>query len=275
MNNSIWSRFSNSVCTIDFFNKRGVRFYRLTGFSYDDFIISASCRREIRRSGYVTISFGFSNGSKDQSVTRLSVDQFEKSCFQGQLAGLPGLIFIKVSSGEMNRMQPVSCSGIPAPETGSWVAIITSVPDRGQLCIKTGFISAIIVIKGRNFMLVDSSVEQSSRGAPMFDLATGGFTGVLTGSMSRGAEKYKKLKQIISHNIRLLNDSTGKWTVGNIDPAQVLAANQYMIKYLARDLYLSGGRDTLLALPAEDISRLVKGMKMNGLYAGQKYFTCQ
>lgn len=266
MYNSIWNRFNRSVCSLDFYNNKGIRFYRLSGFRFEDFIISGACRDEIRRAGYITVNFPACLNGNSPFSTRFSGSEFTRRLNRGNKSGLPGLIFIGLKSGELHQVPPVEYSGKSVPETGSRIAMIACSPQTSQLCMKTGFLSAIIDIRGRSFMLVDSSFEQCSYGAPLFDLKTGSFSGVMTDCFSSGAEKYRKLKHIISHNLRLLNNATGKWNIGNIDPAQVLAANQYMIKHLAKEIFLSSRRGTGLAVPAGDISRFGKSIRLKGQF---------
>ena len=103
-------------------------------------------------------------------------------------------------------------------------------------------------------ILIESSFEKGNCGAPVFNAESGKLIGILADGFTASSVNYKLLKPVIDENINRLKQASGKWTIGDIDPAQVLTANQYMIKHLAREFCMASHSCSGLAVPA---SRLI------------------
>jgi len=127
--------------------------------------------------------------------------------------------------------------------------------------MKTGIISSCMNINGHRYFLVESSFEQGNSGSPVVHANTGEVIGVMTDCFSSLTEKHRKLKEIIDENIRMLENASGSCSIGDIDPVQVLTANQYILKHLAKEIYLSSQRNYGFAVPVKRLSGYIRNLE--------------
>ncbi len=261
MYRSLWNIFSKSVCSFNFYSKKGIQFFRSSGFRYSDYIISDSCTDEIEKADYVQIDFPSDDPQKRSRSLRIPMNEF-RNRISGEEKKCPaGILVLPIKPDEFRFVNSVSYSLQQPAEIGTPVAIFSYSHQINQLYMKTGMVSSYIRIKGEEFIFVESSIEQGNSGSPLVNANTGKVIGVMADCASSPCKKHKELKMIIDQNIRVLKNATGKWSGGNIDPAQVLRANQYMIKQLARDIYLSTQRNYGFAIPFGRISRYIRNLE--------------
>ncbi len=246
---------------MNFFSKEGIQFFRTSGFRYRDYIISDFCTDEIEKADNVQIDFPSDDPPLRSWSLRIPIDEF-RNRIKGEEKEYPsGILVLPVKTDEFRFVTSVSYSRQSPAAIGTPVAIFSYSNQINRLYMKTGMVSSYIRIKGEEFILVESSIEQGNSGSPLVNATNGKVIGVMADCFLSPYKKHKELKMIIDQNIRILKNATGKWPHGNIDPVQVLTANQYMIKHLARDIYLSSQRNYGVAVPIERVSRYIRNLE--------------
>ena len=61
--------------------------------------------------------------------------------------------------------------------------------------------------------------------------------GIIGHKLAAVTQSHKRMKQIINNNLAILKKSQGKFNVEEIDPIQVLIANQNQIKHISNEIY--------------------------------------
>ncbi len=249
---------------MNFFSKKGIQFFRTSGFRYRDYIISDFCKDEIEKAGFVQIDFP----SEDQTVQswslRISVDELRNRITGEEKEYPSGILVLPVRTDEFRFVTSVTSdrySRQASASIGTPVAIFSYSNQISSLYMKTGMISSCIKVNGEEFILVESSFEQGNSGSPLVNATNGKVLGVMSDCFLSPYKKHKQIKMIIEKNIRILKNATGKCQHGDIDPVQVLTANQYMIKHLARDIYLSSQRNYGVAVPIQKVSRYIRNLE--------------
>jgi hypothetical protein len=262
---SIWKAFNNSVCTLNYFNKRNILYYRSTGFRLGNFLICGCCIREIKNGDYLTIEFISTSPVGHKSILKFTAeDLYERSA--GNQRELSGINFLSIRQKELEKVPPIRGFCQSEPAIGTPVAILACSTRTDHPYLKSGMVSSNLDVNGRKMILIESTIEKGNCGAPVINAESGRLIGVLTDEMTSSSDSYRSLKPIIDENINRLKRASGKWTIGDIDPAQVLAANQYMIKHLAREFCLSAHCCSGLLIPASRMIRYIESLDHNELF---------
>jgi hypothetical protein len=269
MYRSIWKTFNRSVCTLNYFNKRNILFFRSTGFRFGDFIVCGSCISEIKEDDYLSVEFFPASPAGNKVTLKLTSEHINDRSVVSN-GDLPGITILSISGVEFEKVTPILEICLNELEIGTPVAIIACSTSLDRPILKSGMISSNLNIRGNNMILIESSFEKGNCGAPVFNAESGKLIGILADKFTASSLKYKTLKPIIDDNINRLKMASGKWTIGNIDPLQVLAANQYMIKYLAREFGLATHYCSGLAVPASRLMLYMRQLDHNELFAEAK-----
>lgn len=263
MYGSLWKRYFQSVCSLNLYNKRGIHFFRSTGFLYDNYVITGCFQEEAEKAGYAVICFPPADSNHSPCSISITVSELCKRMAGTAGNGISGVIAISMNEDELRYVSSVRSAYSQQAEVGTPVVLLSYSRQISHLYIKTGLISGMINKNGEELIYIAASVEPGNAGTPVISAVTGKVIGVMTEYLSSSVLRHKELKNIINANIRALDQSAGKWIVGDIDPVQVFSASYYMIKYLAREIYLCSSRNSGYAVPIERVSRYLKNIRHN------------
>lgn len=263
MYKSVWNKFNSSVCSLNFYNRKGILFFKSSGFRYEDFIISSYCPEEISKADKIIIEFNNGETENRPAHLCLPVGEFSRRISSGSAMNLNGLLALEIMPDDPVAVPPVYYGNSSAYDIGTSIAILSYSCRSVRPYLKTGVISSRNTVNGTDLLLVESSFEQGNSGSPVIDIFTGEVIGVIVECFSSPGLKHKDLKFLIDENIRILNSAVGKWTLGNIDPAQVLKSNQFLMKHLAKEIYISTQRTYGYAVPFRRVWRFLKGSGHN------------
>ena len=110
--------------------------------------------------------------------------------------------------------------------------------------------------KDLKYLQVDSSIKQGNSGSPIIDIETGEVIGIIGYKLASISQSHKRMKQIINNNLAILKKSQGKFNVEEIDPIQVLIANQNQIKYISNEIYKTATMSSGYALDISYVHEL-------------------
>jgi hypothetical protein len=265
MYKTIWKTFNRSVCALNYFNKRNILYYRSTGFRFGNFIICGFCISEIKDGDYVIIEF-FSASTVGQNSTLKFTAENLRDRLAGNQRELSGINLLSITGREFDRVPPVAGICRSEPDIGTPVAILACSTRTDHPYLKSGMVSSNMYVRGQKMILIESSFEKGNCGAPVINAESGKLIGILADGLVTSSINYKSLKPIIDENINRLEKASGKWAIGDIDPAQVLAANQYMIKHLAKEFCLTTHYCSGLAVPVLRMMRFLESRDHNELF---------
>ncbi len=260
MYRSVWNSFNESVCSLNYYSRKDIQFFRSSGFRYENYLIVDSCKEVIDRASYVLINFSSNDPCNINRSVCFTMREFRKRLIN-MGNGMDGVLILPIKFDELRSVPAVKYDCKSLSYIGTPIAILSYSRKISQLYLKTGMISSYLDIRGDKLILIESSFETGNSGSPLINAVTGKVIGVIIDCFPSPAQNHKKLKNIIEENIRILNDASGKTVVGEMDPAQVMSASQHMIKHLAKEIYLSANRNFGFALPVERISRHIKHME--------------
>ena len=106
------------------------------------------------------------------------------------------------------------------------------------MAIKSGIISSYFMHSdGFNTIQVDCTIKQGNAGSPLICAERLEVIGVIGHRLASIARSYKEMMRIINTNLSVLKEAEGKINMEDIDPIQVLIANQSQIKHMATEFF--------------------------------------
>ena len=234
----IWKQVHPSVCSIHFMSKAGTRITTFTGFKIKNYLITDDLIDKFGEPDSVLVRFSMEDGCSERAGKSYSFKNFTKKIIHPGGKASPGYVIICLDDPEFEKIPSLKCSRKINYEIGHPIAILGYQLEQQNLAIKSGIISSFFTyIDGLKYFQVDCSIKQGNAGSPLIDMETEEVVGVIGHCLASIARSYKELMNIFNQNLSVLNEVQGKFNYDDIDPVQVLIANQNQIKHIATEFY--------------------------------------
>ena len=152
----------------------------------------------------------------------------------------PGFLMFNIQQEAFKEIPSLKCSKRINHDIGHQIAVLGYQLDQDNLSIKSGIISSQFKHSdGFSSIQVDCSIRQGNAGSPLICAETYEVIGVIGHRLASIARGYQDMMRIINSNLKLLKEAEGKINMEDIDPIQVLVANQSQIKHLATEFFKS------------------------------------
>ena len=240
MYRSIWKQCHKSVCQLSFFSSDGINLISMTGFKVNgQFLITDDYLFKIYKAAEVSIRFMDADGCTQIAGVRIPMSEFKKRILKGIEKDKTPFAAININFDEFRDIPSLKLKASDQTvEIGQPIAVLGFQLHRDNLSIKTGILaSSFIENNGLKYYHINSSIKQGNSGSPIVNAETGEVIGVLGHKLASITQSHKRMKQIINNNLAILKKNQGKFNVEEIDPVQVLIANQNQIKYIANEIY--------------------------------------
>ncbi len=246
----VWNKCQNSVCQLSFYSSAGIKLLSMTGFKVNDhFLITDDYLFKIYKAVKVKISFVNSDGYTENASIEIPMSELKKRIIKGISKEKISFAAINMDFEEFAKIPSLKLSTNKTIEIGQSIAVLGYQLDRDNLAIKTGIISSAFKHdNGLKYLQVDSNIKQGNSGSPLINAETGEVVGIIGHKLASITQSHKRMKQIINNNLAILKKSQGKFNVEEIDPIQVLIANQNQIKYITNEIYKTASMNIGYAL---------------------------
>ena len=152
----------------------------------------------------------------------------------------PGYLVFDMPHEEFSSIPALKCSKKVNYRIGHPIAVLGYQLEQENLAIKSGIISSMYRHPdGLNSIQVDCSIKQGNAGSPLIDAESLEVIGVIGHKLASVARSYRSMMRIINTNLKVLKEAEGKINMEEIDPIQVLIANQNQIKHMATEFFKS------------------------------------
>jgi len=240
MYRKIWKECHSSVCSIHFLSKSGTRITTFTGFRIKDYLITNDIIDKYTDPDKVYIQFTMEDGYSKRAGKTMTYDVFKERIIHTGGKNVPGYVIIRLEKNEFPNIPSLRCSKKVDYDIGHPVAVLGYQLNQNNLAIKSGIISSFFRNQdGIHYIQVDSSIKQGNVGSPLIETENMEVIGVIGHHLASIAQSYIRLRNIFNRNIEILTEVQGKFSFGDIDPIQVLIANQNQIKHIATELFKS------------------------------------
>lgn len=235
----VWNKCQNSVCQLSFYSSAGIKLLSMTGFKVNDhFLITDDYLFKIYKAVKVKISFVNSDGYTENASIEIPMNELKKRIIKGIDKEKTSFAAINMDFEEFANIPSLKLSTNKTIEIGQSIAVLGYQLDQENLSIKTGIVSSAFKHdNGLKYLQVDSNIKQGNSGSPLINAETGEVIGIIGHKLASITQSHKRMKQIINNNLAILKKSQGKFNVEEIDPIQVLIANQNQIKYITNEIY--------------------------------------
>ena len=221
----------------------------MTGFKANDYFLwTDDYIFNIYNAEKVKISFVSNDGHSENKSMEISMAELKKRIIKGIHQDKTPFAAINIDFEECKDIPSLKLSKKNNLDIGENIAVIGYQLDKENLAIKTGILSSTFIDNKLNYLQVDSTIKQGNSGSPLINVATGEVIGIIGHKLATITKSHKRMKQIINNNLAILKKSQGKFNVEEIDPIQVLIANQNQIKYISNEIYKTATMSTGYAL---------------------------
>ena len=237
MYRTVWDRCKSSVCSIDFISNAGTKIISFTGFKVRNYLITDDIIDKFTKPAEVWLRFT-EQAIPDPGIIRMSFKEFINSRIRFGRQMEPGFIILNIDSEAFRKIPPLLCSKRICHGIGHPIAVLGYQLDQENLAIKSGIISSTFTSKeGINTIQVDCTIKQGNAGSPLICAETMEVIGVIGHRLSSIARDYQAMMRIVNTNLKVLREAEGKINMEDIDPIQVLIANQNQIKHVMSEFY--------------------------------------
>ena len=238
MYRKVWNNCQSSVCEISFLTSAGIKVLSMTGFKANGhFLITDDYLFKVKNASEVVLRFVKSDGYTESISIKLAMKDFKKRIINNyEDARLPFAV-INLDCDELKEIPSLKFNIGKEITIGQPIAVLGYQLEKDNLSIKTGIVSSMLETDGFKHFQVESSLKQGNSGSPLINAETSEVIGVIGHKLATITQSHKRMKQIINNNLAILKKSQGKFNVEEIDPIQVLIANQNQIKYIANEIY--------------------------------------
>jgi hypothetical protein len=238
MLSKVWNSCQQSVCSLNFQNERGVTIDTLSGFKVNDSLVTTDFAFYIPKAKKVEISFVGEDASTVVASMRIPYHEFINDLRIGVFDNHTGYSIFKLNFPDFTEIPSLKLSERRKFPIGQQVAMLAFSSGCPNLSLRSGIISSFFTSpEGIRFFQFDGLSCLGNSGGPIIDPQTMQVIGIVSRRNTPVSRSYKQLVDIITSNIDELSKIKGMVKYGDVDPIQVLIANQNQIKQLANTIY--------------------------------------
>lgn len=238
MYKNVWDFCYRSVCSICFYTESGIKLNTLTGFKLENYLVTEELIYSIKSCHEVIVQFYENNGYTQTHSIRIPFDELKNRLNRVAEYENEGYALIATDGWALEQV-PSLVPELHAPtRIGMSIAILGFHEDQNNMSLKIGTVSSFVKMEnGKQYIQFEASIKQGNSGSPLINVETGNVIGVVGYRLSSVVKAYEAFKNIIDENLRLLKKSEGKMNIMDIDPIQVLIANQNQLKQISKEMY--------------------------------------
>lgn len=238
MLSQIWKSCHASVCQLNFLNERGVSIDTLTGFKVKNFLVTSQHAFCIEKAHKVEITFVDADANTVTASMKIPYTEFTKELRIGVLHNCGHYAIFNIDLPEFASIPSLTLSQQRNFTIGSSVAALVFNSGYSNLTLRSGIISSMYSNNdGVRMFQFDGQVGYGNSGGPLIDPNTMQVIGIISRRCTPASKAYNQLKEITTNNIAELRKVETIVRFGDIDPMQVLIANQNQLLQLANIIY--------------------------------------
>lgn len=238
MYRQVWEKCSASVCCLNFYNEHGVLVDTLSGFKINKSLVTCEQAFYVKGAQKVEIRFVEADANTPKASMRVDYHEFLEDLRIGFTHNQADYAVFNIDFAEFQDIPSLSLCERWNHPIGMPVAVLGFNGVGQNLSIKTGIVSSAFSNKqGVRYLQVDALTCYGNSGAPVIDPQTMQVIAIVSRRNNPAAKSYNDLMGYIRTNLEELRKIEGKFKLGELDPIQVLIANQNQIKLLASNIY--------------------------------------
>lgn len=254
MLSNVWTSCHASVCQLSFLNERGVCVDSLTGFKVNNYLVTTQHAFCVEKAHKVQITFVDADANTVTASMKIPYAEFIKELRIGVLDNNGHYAIFNIDLPDFEKIPSLKLSEKRNFVIGSTVAALGYNYGYSNLAIKSGTVSSVFAnANGVRFIQFDGQVSYGNSGSPLIDPKTMEVVGIVSRRNTPASNAYHQLKEIIATNLGELKKVETMVRFGDIDPIQVLVANQNQLKLLANIIYKYSSTNIVQAVMLDGI----------------------
>lgn len=238
MLSQVWKSCHGSVCSLNFQNERGISIDTLSGFKVNESLVTTDFAFYISKAKKVEISFVGDDANSVVASMKIPYKEFINDLRIGVFDDHAGYSIFNLNFPDFKEIPSLKLSERRKFPIGQQVALLAFSLGYTNLSLRSGIISSFFTNHdGIRFFQYDGISCLGNSGGPIIDPETMQVVGIVSRRNTPVSRSYKQLVDIITANIDELSKIQGVVKYGDVDPIQVLIANQSQIKQLANNIY--------------------------------------
>jgi hypothetical protein len=234
----VWKSCYASVCHLNFINERGASVDTLTGFKVNKFLVTSQHAFYVEKAYKVELSFVGEDANTITASIKIPYSEFIKEHRIGVFNNHGHYAIFNIDLPDFENIPGLELSEVQNFSIGSQVGVLAFSGSCSNLSLTTGIISSMVVnSQGTRLIQFDGNTMFGNSGAPLIDPISNKVIGIVSRRSTPASHAYQQLMNIISTNLDELKKVESKVKFGDIDPIQVLIANQNQLKHLATNIY--------------------------------------
>ncbi len=238
MLSQVWKSCHGSVCSLNFQNERGISIDTLSGFKVNESLVTTDFAFYIPKAKKVEISFVGDDANSVVASMKIPYKEFINDLRIGVFDDHTGYSIFNLDFPDFKEIPSLKLSERRKFPIGQQVALLAFSLGYSNLSLRSGIISSFFTNHdGIRYFQYDGISCLGNSGGPIIDPETMQVIGIVSRRNTPVSRSYKQLVDIITANIDELGKIQGVVRYGDVDPIQVLIANQNQIKQLANNIY--------------------------------------
>ena len=234
----VWKSCQESVCVLNFQNERGASIDTLSGFKVNKSLVTTDYAFYIPKAKRVEISFVADDANTVVASMKIPYQEFINDLKIGVFDNQTGYSVFNLDFPEFEKIKGLTLSERRKFPIGQQVAMLAFSSGCSNLALRSGIISSFHTTQeGIRYLQFDGLSCYGNSGGPVIDPETMQVIGIISRRNTPAARSYKQLADIITSNLEELKKVEGVVRFGDIDPIQVIIANQNQLKQLANNIY--------------------------------------
>ncbi len=254
MLNQVWKNCHSSVCNLNFINERGVHIDSLTGFKVNKSLVTSEHVFYVNKAKKVEISFVAEDAITQTASILIPFHEFINNLKVGYLNDKGNCAVFNIDFPEFLSIPGLKLSERRHFPIGQQIAFLAYGTGSTNLALRTGIVSSYFLNTDNvRFLQFDGLSCYGNSGGPVIDPETMQVIGIISRRNTPASKAYKQLLDIITANLEELKKVESVVKFGDVDPIQVLIANQNQLKHLVNNIYHYTANGTTQAVLLDQI----------------------
>lgn len=231
----LWLKTQQSVCTLEFFNDKGIKLNNLVGFKLDNYLITDVKFFEISAETTVKITFYKANGYAVYKQLEMSYINFFQRINKQIRPSIHAIVVFNFDFEEFKDIPSLKLGNFDCLMPGTQVAVIANNSNAQGIQLSPGMITSSCIKKfGRMYFQTNTVVNLESFGAPLINAETMELIGIVNMDGLNKHYDYEYISDLTKKNIQSLNEIDYNNSDAYLDIKETFIVMQNQLKYLAK-----------------------------------------
>ncbi|MGE0078588.1 MAG: serine protease [Bacteroidales bacterium] len=234
----VWKSCFASVCSLNFLNERGIIIDTLTGFKVKNSLVTSEQAFYENKAKKVEIRFVDEDANTITASMKIDYAEFVNDLKIGFTNNQSDYAIFNIDFPDFKDIPGLTLCERHSYPIGQQVAMLSFNAGCQNLSIKNATVSSAFANpNGVRYLQIDGLTSFGNSGSPVIDPNSMCVIAIVSRRNTPAAKSYQQMQEIIASNLDELRKFEGVIKFVDVDPVQVLIANQNQLKLLVNSIY--------------------------------------